>query len=97
MPKTLKQIGAEKAHPEALKQMIPKGGRWAAYQNTAMDSKALGHLRFIKFGEPACTFPTADSLPERHPDTADSVGWRYLLVGEVDLTTGTINSEIKHD
>lgn len=90
MPATVhKQIGAEKAHPDALAAMKARGGRWAAFQNHAMDSNQLGHLRFIKFG-PGCTFESADALPERHPDTGDCIGWRYLLVGEVDLDTGAV-------
>jgi len=62
-------------------------GRWAAYENIALDSANAGHLQFLKFGA-ECTY--ADP-PVRYPaDTAHGLGWRYSLVGEVNLTTGFI-------
>jgi len=72
--------------PEALAQMRTRGGQWAVYQNHALDSADAGGLRFLKVGS-GCTFEAA---PERYPDSALGVGWRYLHVGFVDLDTGTI-------
>jgi hypothetical protein len=46
----------------------------------------LGHLQFLCCG-PGCTFETA---PERTPDSHLGIGWRYLLVGKVNLETGEI-------
>lgn len=88
-----KQIGAELAHPDAIAAMKQRGGRWAAYQNHDMGSRQLGHLRFIRFG-PGCTFESADAVPAKHPDMPDVIGWRYLLIGEVDLETGEIRPEV---
>lgn len=77
------------AYPESLEQMRILGGQWAAYQNMALDSASLGGIRFLKIGE-GCTYTTA---PDRYPDTKFGVGWRYLLVGMVNLETGQIVGE----
>ncbi len=80
-------LGTEKPHPEALAQMCERGGTWFAYQNIDMSSAALGHLQFLKCGE-GCTYVTP---PERYPaDTQAGMGWRYVLCGQVILTTGEI-------
>lgn len=77
-------------HPEALKTMRERGGRWAAYQNHALDHVDVGRLQFLQYG-PECTFKKP---PERAPDTAScGMGWRYLHVGFVDLTTGDVVQE----
>lgn len=62
------------------------GGTWAAYQNVALDSADLGHLRFLKYG-PDCTLKEP---PARYPDTADFIGWRYVYIGTVNLETGEV-------
>lgn len=67
--------------PEVLKEMRDKGGTWAAYRNVAMDSNMIGHFTFLKVG-PGCTFEVA---PEKHPDTTTIIGWKYRLVGYVDV------------
>ena len=65
----------------------PCGVKWAAYQGHDLGHRAtLGHLRFLAVG-PGCTFKTP---PERYPDTPQVIGWRYLLVGTVNLATGAI-------
>ena len=56
------------------------------YQSHDMSSRSLGDLQFLKCG-PGCTL---EAPPERMPDTSAGLGWRYLLVGEVDLETGAI-------
>lgn len=74
---------------EASKQVLadnPCAGRWYAYQNRDMGHPQLGHLQFLHCG-PGNTFKTP---PNRMPDTARSLGWRYLLVGVVNLSTGSI-------
>jgi hypothetical protein len=81
-----KLVGDGKIEAEPLAQMRDRGGSWAVYQNIAMDSADLGRLQFIKFG-PGCTHETA---PEKCPDTAAGLGWKYALVGVVDLATGEI-------
>lgn len=75
-----------KAEPEALQQMKERGGKWAAYQNQAMDSAGLGHLKFLNIG-PDCTFKEP---PKRLPDTASQINWRYGFIGWVDLETGEV-------
>jgi|GEM_PF-3027682 len=86
-----KVIGDEKPHEEALQQMreSAEGGEWYAYQNADMGSVELGHLRFLKVG-PGCTLKTA---PKRYPDISGPngcIGWRYGLVGKVNLESGEV-------
>lgn len=74
---------------EALVQMRHCEGRWAAYENQALDSANAGHLQFLRFGA-ECTY---EEPPIRYPvDTAHGLGWRYGLLGEVNLSTGHIES-----
>lgn len=80
-------LGGDKTDAHALYQMRLKGGIWAAYQNQDLGSSNIGHLQFLKIG-PGCTHLDA---PSKYPaDTAWGMGWRYLLVGYVDLGTGAI-------
>jgi hypothetical protein len=69
-----------------LRERLKPGQTWFAYQNHAMDSASLGHLQFLCCGS-GCTRETP---PERMPDSHLGIGWRYLLVGEVNLETGDI-------
>jgi hypothetical protein len=62
---------------------------WMAYQNHDLGHHAIGSLRFLAIG-PGCTFKTP---PERLPDTKEVIGWRYILVGKVNLKTGAIEEE----
>ena len=74
---------------EALAQMRHAAGQWAAYQNQALDSANVGHMQFLKFGE-ECTYETP---PKIYPvDTAHGMGWRYQLVGVMNLDTGEVES-----
>ena len=84
-----KLLGTEK--PDAtvlgiLRERLKPGQAWFAYQNHALDSMNLGHLQFLCCG-PDCTF---EKPPERMPDSHLGIGWRYLLVGTVNLETGEI-------
>jgi hypothetical protein len=63
--------------------------KWAAFQNHDLGHPDLGHLRFLAIG-PGCTFKTP---PARMPDTKEVIGWRYILVGKVNLKTGAIEEE----
>lgn len=60
--------------------------RWAAYRNKDLGSAAVGELRFLLVGKD-CTYTEA---PPRYPDTDFGLGWRYLMIGYVDLETGDI-------
>ena len=75
-----------KPHKKALTQMRERGGKWAAFESQDLGHPSMGHLQFIKYG-PGCTHEAA---PERCPDTENGLGWRYVRIGFVDLTTGTI-------
>jgi hypothetical protein len=77
-----------KPSPEALKAIRERGGNWAAYQNQDLGHYDLGHMRFLKYG-PECTLKEP---PQRYPDTSDCIGWRYVLVGTVNLETGEVVS-----
>ncbi len=76
-----------KPEPEALQAMRERGGTWPAYQNVALDSADLGHMRFLKYG-PECTLKEP---PQRYPDTSEGIGWRYVYIGTVNLETGDVN------
>ena len=85
----MKLLGNATISPEAFATMRERnrlGTDWAAFQNHALDSADLGGLRFLQIGE-GCTFATP---PERYPNTQFGTGWRHLLVGFVNLETGTI-------
>jgi hypothetical protein len=69
--------------------MRQRGGKWAAYQNAALDSANSGHMQYLMYGE-GCTY---GKPPERYPaDTEHGMGWRYVLVGLIDLETGAISA-----
>jgi hypothetical protein len=55
-----------------------------------MDSRSLGHIQFLCCG-PGCTFAEP---PKRMPDSHLGIGWRYLLVGTVNLETGEIGHAV---
>jgi hypothetical protein len=74
---------------ETMYTLRALGGDWAVYQNHALDSSSLGHLKFLKYGN-GCTFETP---PDRYPDTSDAIGWRYVFVGYVDIKEGVIVDE----
>ena len=82
-------LGTEKPDAETLqllRERLKPGQTWFAYQNHAMDSASLGHLQFLCCG-PGCTF---SEPPARMPDSHLGIGWRYLLVGRIDMETGEI-------
>jgi hypothetical protein len=54
----------------ALTIMRERGGRWAAYQNFALDSRGLGNVVFVQYG-PGRTFETP---PPAAPDGAHGAG-----------------------
>ena len=85
-------IGNAKPEAESLARMQERwsdGTRWAAYQNVAMDSRDLGHLKFLHVGKD-CTLAEA---PEKLPDFANTINWCYQLVGYVNLETGEVEGE----
>jgi hypothetical protein len=74
----------------ALRQMRERGGKWAAYENKALDSANCGHVQFLMYGE-GCTY---GKPPPHYPaDTEYGMGWRYLLAGLVDLERGIVVEE----
>ena len=84
-----KLLGTAQPDPAVLailRQRLKPGQAWFAYQNHAMDSASLGDLQFLCCG-PGCTFTEP---PQRMPDTQHGLGWRYVLVGKVNLETGKI-------
>lgn len=78
---------------EAMRRVpCEDGDIWYVYENRDLGSSQRGHLQFLLVG-PARTYREP---PPRMPDTQAGLGWRYLLVGTVDLATGTV-TEIKPD
>lgn len=73
----------------AMRQRAKPNTKWAAYQNIAMDSSLHGHVQFLMFGE-GCTHTTR---PEKMPDTAFDLGWKYKFIGLVNLDAGIIEPE----
>ena len=61
-------------------QWLKKGFTAAFYQNSVMDSAAMGHVAVLKIGK-GCTFKKA---PAQYPDgTPVGPGWKYVLVKEL--------------
>lgn len=83
---TTNEWNGSPADPISLEQMRSRGGTWAAYRNMAMDSFNAGHWQFMRVGE-GCTYVTP---PPRYPDTAMGPGWKYRLMGMLDLKTGLL-------
>lgn len=74
---------------EKLKQQSRKRTKWAAYRNEAWDSSTFGHVQFLAVG-PDHTHKVA---PPHMPDTQFGLGWKYRLLGWVNLETGLIDSD----
>ena len=88
-----KLLGTEKPDPvmlAILRERLKTGQTWFCYQNMALDSASLGHLKFLCCGT-GCTFVEP---PARMPDSHLGIGWRYLLVGKVNLESGTIEEAL---
>ena len=84
-----KLLGTEKPDPAVLtilRERLKPGQTWWVFQNHALDSVGLGDCKFLCCG-PGCTF---EQPPQRMPDSHLGIGWRYLLVGTVNLETGDI-------
>jgi hypothetical protein len=79
-------LGENKIDSGVVEIMRQRGGTWHCYQNQAMDSAGLGHLQFLQCG-PGRTFVEP---PDKMPDTQHAISWKYLLVGKVNLETGSI-------
>lgn len=73
---------------ETMRERLRPNTRWAAYRNVALDSSALGDIRFLHVGE-GCTLKEA---PPRYPDTR-STGWQYTFCGWVNTDTGVIEEK----
>ena len=86
----MKIISDQKISPEALdlvRERTHAGQKWYAYQNVAFDSAGLSDLQFLRVGTD-CTFAEP---PQKYPfDSQFGMGWRFWLVGEVNLVTGEI-------
>ena len=91
MGKLIGDVGPSPKTLAKLRDLGDRGQRWYAYQNHDLGSREIGRLRFLKVG-PDCTFRVP---PDRYPDTPEVIGWRYLLVGIVNLETGKIE-EVDH-
>jgi hypothetical protein len=71
---------------QTMRERATPSDKWWAFQNHDLGSSGLGDLQFLQIG-PGRTFTKP---PERMPDTQHSIGWRYVLVGVVNLETGQI-------
>lgn len=75
--------------PQLRKKAALWSCRWAAYQNQVLEPSNSGDLRLLAVG-PGRTF---EMPPSRYPDTGAGTGWRYGLIGFVNLETGAIERE----
>jgi hypothetical protein len=60
--------------------------RRAAHRNEDLGHYRCGGLRFLAIG-PQNTYRAA---PNRLPGTPDTINWRYIYIGFLDLQTGRI-------
>lgn len=86
-----KLLGDRQVCPDTIEMMQKSESnhsetRWVAFQNQAMDSVGLGHIRFLATG-PMNTF---QEIPKNLPDGSYGAGWKYVPVGYVNLETGLI-------
>ena len=72
-------------NPLLLPILRGRGGRWALYVCTVVDSSMFGRQQCLKFG-PGCTYETPPKQAPYHPNYG--LGWQYPLAGEIDLETG---------
>lgn len=82
-------LGNTKPDKKALVQMRKQShvdSEWYAYQNHDLSSQQLGHTRYLAVG-PNNTFK---SPPSKMPDMDGVIGWRYVIVGKVNLLTGEV-------
>ena len=86
MTTTHRLLGDAAIRPTILQTLRERDGNWFVYQSHDIGSSTLGDFQFLQCGA-GCTFVKP---PARLPDTKQSINWRYVLVGRVDLTTGEI-------
>jgi hypothetical protein len=85
LTKREKLVNPDGPDREALAQMVFRGESWFAYRNEDVGHPDMGRLAFLQCGV-GCTYETP---PAQYPDTAvTGFGWRYRLVGPVDLERG---------
>lgn len=59
---------------------------WFGYENQVMDSSTRGELQFLLVG----TARTHKTPPNCMPDTSMGTGWKWRLIGSVNLRTGAV-------
>lgn len=68
-------------HATTVRVIKDRGGTWAVYRNTALDSANFGETTCLRYG-PGCTFKTA---PDTMPDTPQhGPGWKYCRIALID-------------
>lgn len=65
---------------------VREGDAWFAYENQVLDSSALGTVQYLLVG-PTRTHKTP---PPQLGDGKHGLGWKWRLLGKVDLTTGKV-------
>lgn len=75
-----------------MRRVAQEGDVWYAYRNEDLGHYDLGRLTFLVTG-PTRTFAVP---PPQAPDSPGiGLGWRYWLVGPVDLEAGTVRKEAR--
>ena len=67
---------------------LDRGDGVAAYENKALDSGQLGHVKYLSFGSERAQLEPKDcdsegNPPQRLPDIGPALNWAYQLVGTV--------------
>lgn len=66
---------------DGVQAFLDQGLGVAVYQNVDLGHPFQGHRKFLSYGGPESTVPSADLLPARLPDIGGEINWPYYLEG----------------
>ena len=83
---------------EIVSGWLDRGDGCAVYRNMAMDSRDLGHRKFVSYGSKAAQLDVDDSgipdgvPPIRLPDIGGQINWAYQLEATIRRTSEDANA-----